>query len=520
MFRVIDCIVGNHDPRLVALAVVLCLFACATAMSLIGRAKAGRGRVRTLWVAGAGFVAGSGIWATHFVAMLAYQPGFPFGFDITLTVTSIAIAIALCTAGFAFAVRGELVTLGGAIVGCAVGAMHYVGMAGLRMAATETWEPVPVAASLVVGMAVTAAAIGLALRGRGLRAYFASTLLFASAICAMHFTGMAAVHFSYSPLIAAPTGILHPEAIAVAVAALVTLIIGTGLAMAVIDHRVANHAAREAKVLREYVGRLEATRDKLERSLEDRALALAAAAAANKAKSDFLAAMSHELRTPLNAIIGFSEMMTTQMFGPLGDHRYRGYASDIHRSGTHLLSLINDILDLSQLDARKADIFEEVVGIAGIVSEAIRMVEKQAEIGGVGLTRDIPPDLPCVLADARRIKQVLINVLSNAVKFTPSGGRVAVTAAVRPDGLVIVVTDTGIGIKQELIAKALENFGQIDSSIARKHKGTGLGLPLAKKLMELHGGTLSLESEAGVGTRVTAAFPARRVLPRSNSVAA
>jgi signal transduction histidine kinase len=520
MFRVIDCIADEHDLRLVLLAGILCLFACATAISLIGRARAGSGSVRLLWIAGAGLVAGSGIWATHFVAMLAYEPGIPFGFDVTLTVASIAIAIVLCTAGFALAVIGRFAALGGAVAGFAVGVMHYVGMAGLRMSASETWDPGTVAASLVVGMAVTTATLVLALHGRGLRAYFASTMLFASAICAMHFTGMAAVHLSYNPLIPAPPGILDPETIAVAVAALVTLIIGTGLAMAVIDHRVANHAAREAAILREYVARLEATRDELERSLGARAAALTAAASADKAKSDFLAAMSHELRTPLNAIIGFSEMMTRQMFGPLGDHRYRGYASDIHSSGMHLLSVINDILDLSQLDARKTELHEESVEIAGIVAEALRMVEKQAEIGGVTLTRDIPPDLPCVLADARRIKQVLINVLSNAVKFTQPGGRVVVTARARPDGLAIAVTDTGIGIKQEFIAKALENFGQVNSSIAREHKGTGLGLPLAKQLIELHGGTLSLESEAGVGTRVTVVLPAFRVLPYRKTVAA
>jgi len=520
MFRVIDCITDEHDLRLVLLAGILCLFACTTAISLIGRANASRGGVRTLWIGGAGFVAGSGIWATHFVAMLAYEPGIPFGFDVALTIASIVVAVVLCTAGFAVAVFGKFPALGGAIVGFSVAGMHYVGMAGLRISASETWEPITVAVSLAAGTVIASAATVLALRGRGLRAYFASSALFATAICVMHFTGMAAVHLSYNPLIPAPVGILDPQTIAVVTAALVTLIIGTGLAMAVIDHRVANHAAHEASTLREYVARLEATRDELERSLEDRATALTEAASANKAKSDFLAAMSHELRTPLNAIIGFSEMMTAQMFGPLGDHRYKGYATDIHDSGMHLLSLINDVLDLSQLNAKKSELLEESIDISRIVAEAIRMVETQAEIGGVTLTTDIPFDLPSVLVDARRIKQVLINVLSNAVKFTHSGGRVTVTAGIRPDGLAIAVRDTGIGIKQELIAKALENFGQINSSIARKHKGTGLGLPLAKQLMELHGGLLTLESEADVGTCVTAILPACRVLPQRTTVAA
>jgi len=300
--------------------------------------------------------------------------------------------------------------------------------------------------------------------------------------------------------------------IAVAVAALATLIIGIGLMMAVIDHRIAGRAAREALVLRDYVAQLEAAKKDLEKSLEDRAAALTEAAAANKAKSDFLAAMSHELRTPLNAIIGFSEMMTTQLFGPLGNHRYWTYATDIHESGTHLLSLINDILDLSQLDARKTELFEQSASFAAIVADARRMVEKQAEGGGVALAVDVPADLPCILVDTRRIKQVLINVLSNAVKFTPRGGHVDLTARLRSGGLAIVIRDTGIGIKKELIAKALENYGQINSDTARKHKGTGLGLPLAKQLMELHGGSLTLESEPGVGTCITLTVPACRVL--------
>ncbi len=520
MFRVIDCIAENHDLRLVLLAVSLCLFACCTTFGLFARARAATNRNRVLWVAGAGFVAGCGIWATHFVAMLAYQAGFLIDYDISLTVLSILIAVALCTAGFALALVPGCSAPGGALAGAAVGIMHYVGMAALRVPAREIWDLRFVAVSLAIGIAAMAFGMRLAVEGRSLTRYLAGVLIFTLAICTMHFTGMAAVRFVYDPLLAAPSGVLNPAAIAVAVAAVAVLILGTGMVLAIVDHHRAVRAVRDAARLRRYIVELEATKAELERSLQDRAIALANAAAANKAKSAFLAAMSHELRTPLNAIIGFSEMMTVQAFGPIGDARYKDYAHDIHDSGRHLLALINDILDLSRLDAGKADLYEETLQIAPLIADCLRMMEPQARAAGLTLLEDVPADLPRVLGDERRLKQVLINLLGNAMKFTASGGRVTVTARQTAQGLAIAVADTGIGIAPEDIATAFETFGQVDSSITREHPGTGLGLPLARKLMELHDGSLVLESTPDVGTTVTALLPVARVLARSRSSAA
>jgi signal transduction histidine kinase len=520
MFNVIDCITRQHDPRLVLLAVVLCLFACCTTLSVIGRARTSVGRSRVFWIAGGGFVAGSGMWSTHFVAMLAYQPGFPFGFDVTLTVVSIVVAIALCTVGFAIAVIGRAATLGGAVVGLAIGIMHYVGMAALRAPANESWELHTVVASLAVGILLAALGLVLALHARGLRSYFAGALCLTLAICAMHFTGMTAVHFAYDPLVPADANIFNPAAIAIGIAVMAVLILSMGMAMAIGDHRLAHRAALESEVLRANVIKLEAAKAELEQSLAERAVIVTALDKANRVKSDFLAAMSHELRTPLNAIIGFSEMMTTQTFGPLGDHHYADYAQDIHRSGRHLLSLINDVLDLSKLDAGKVELFEEEVAIGGVVSECLRLMKKQAALGGVMLSEDIPCGLPLILADERRIKQVFLNLLANAVKFTHPGGVVSIAARNRPEGMSITVTDTGIGIDPDSILKAFENFGQINSSIARKRQGSGLGLPLAKRLIELHGGTMTLHSVVGHGTVVTALLPANRVLVRLGAVAA
>ena len=234
---------------------------------------------------------------------------------------------------------------------------------------------------------------------------------------------------------------------------------------------------------------------------------------ANRSKTEFLANMSHELRTPLNAVIGFSEAMLEGMFGSLGDERYYEYAGDIHESGHHLLRLINDILDVSKIEAGVLDMHEEAVDVALAAEASVRLVRPRAEEGGIHLDNHINSELPLLHADERRLKQILLNLLSNAVKFTPRGGRVALAATLDGDGsLEVTVTDTGIGMAGHEIATALSPFGQVDSSMARKHEGAGLGLPLTRGLMTLHGGDLSVSSEKGKGTEVSLSFPATRVL--------
>ncbi|HEY7688383.1 MAG TPA: PAS domain-containing protein [Dongiaceae bacterium] len=232
---------------------------------------------------------------------------------------------------------------------------------------------------------------------------------------------------------------------------------------------------------------------------------------ANRAKSDFLAMMSHELRTPLNAIIGFSEIVLGEVFGPVGNAKYHGYVADIQRSGSHLLELINDILDLSKAEAGLMELNEEGMDVAQMISTTLGMVQLRAEEAGVSLSSDIAAGLPEVIADARKIRQSLLNLTSNAVKFTPQGGQVTVRAHMDGESLCIVVEDTGIGIAAGDIPKALAPFGQIDSALSRRHAGTGLGLPLTKRLVEAHGARLHLRSEVGVGTVATIEFPPARL---------
>ena len=235
---------------------------------------------------------------------------------------------------------------------------------------------------------------------------------------------------------------------------------------------------------------------------------------ANRAKSEFIANMSHELRTPLNAIIGFAEILEGQRLGPLGNDKYQEYAKDIEESGRHLLALINTVLDLSKIEAGKDTLEETTVEIAQIVQPIRIMMQQLAHQSDVELVAVLPDHLPFLRADERKIKQILLNLMSNSIKFTGSGGRVTIGAEIEADGgLAIRVSDTGIGIAPEDIPKALEQFGQVDSALNRRHDGTGLGLPLCKALIERHGGSLELKSEIDAGTIVTIRFPAARVLP-------
>jgi signal transduction histidine kinase len=238
-----------------------------------------------------------------------------------------------------------------------------------------------------------------------------------------------------------------------------------------------------------------------------------AAEAANRTKSGILANMSHELRTPLNAIIGFSDIIRRESFGPIAEKRYLSYATDINDSGTHLLALINDILDVSKAEAGRIELSESVVDIPSLFETSLRLVRPRADEAGISLVAEPTEHLPRLRGDTLRLKQVLINLLSNAIKFTGSGGRVTLSSGLSGSSEIYVrVEDTGIGMASQDIPKALSPFGQLDSSLARKHHGTGLGLPLSKALVELHGGRLELQSTIGHGTTVTVYLPAARVL--------
>ena len=300
---------------------------------------------------------------------------------------------------------------------------------------------------------------------------------------------------AYVPIVVA-TSLDDVESIACAYEAGATDFIPKPLNWLVLNHRVRYilRASRAFEELRRNQDRLIAARD--------------AAEAANRAKSEFIANMSHELRTPLNAIIGFSGMMSDRMFGPLGD-RYLEYANIIGDSGRHLLAIITDILELAKSDANRLSLAEEPVDIGRVVYLSSTIVQEMARQAQVEFVSEIEEGLPPLVGDQAKMTQILVNLLSNAIKFTAPGGGVRLSVqSGAGGGIILRVKDTGIGMSAEQIPIALAPFGQIDAGLDRKYDGVGLGLPLTKRLVELHGGTISIASEPGKGTAVSVHLPA------------
>jgi signal transduction histidine kinase len=240
---------------------------------------------------------------------------------------------------------------------------------------------------------------------------------------------------------------------------------------------------------------------------------------ANRAKTDFLLTMSHELRTPLNAIMGFSEVMKQQLRGPLGDERYVDYANDIYDSASHLLAVINNILDISRIEAGRLELDEQAVVIADEVTKALRQLEEEARNANIRLASDIEQDLPLLLGDTNKIRQIVINLVGNAVRYMPDRGTVTVKACRAPEGgIVLAVEDDGAGMAPEDVERVISPFVRLSNPMVRAHDGTGLGLPLVKALVELHGGNFELTSEIGRGTTATSVFPKSRVIEAEMAV--
>ena len=294
--------------------------------------------------------------------------------------------------------------------------------------------------------------------------------------------------------------------------AALALLITFSAIMALINYRAGAKVISDIRTLTE---QLQREKERLLHTVGELNVAKAAADDANRAKSEFLAGMSHELRTPLNAILGFSEIIKDELFGPVGQHQYADYANDVHKSGQHLLDLINDVLDLSKIQAGKVELREVEVDLSRLVRDAISLTRERARKAGVSLSFDESASGPVVLADRRLLTQILLNLLSNAIKFTTFGGTVTARTFSDARGIGFAVEDTGIGMAPDDIVKAMSPYGQIDSKVARKHQGTGLGLPISLSLAALHGGNLAIDSKVGRGTTITLALPSSRAIGSS-----
>jgi signal transduction histidine kinase len=485
------------------IAALVCFLAAYTFFSLTIKNGTGE-KLRYPWLIAASVALGCGAWAVNLIMLLAYQTQVPFTFEMGPIVFALAVGMIGCSAGLFVARRSDQMPLGGAIVGLAIAAMFFTQIQGVHFAAKTNWSSLDVAMSVLLGASFGAAALS---RGRLLPDIYGrllSALMLSAGVMSTHFVGLAALNLTEISTVSSASDITMPVMFGIALTAVIMLIIGLGIVGALVDR---------------YVGEIETAKDQLEARVTERTDELSAAKlraeSAARAKSEFLASMSHELRTPLNAIIGFSDMIAHASMGPI-DPRYSNYGTDIFNSGQHLLSLVNEVLDLSKLESGRFELHEEQLDIAEVLDSCREMVTGLANKAGVELTIDLDPNLHQVWADPLRIKQIVVNLLSNAIKFTEAGGHVFAGARMSDTGeTVIDVQDTGIGMRAQDIEKALEPFGQIDSPMNRGQGGTGLGLPVVKHLIELHGGKLTIVSDAGAGTSVSVRLPAAAALRKA-----
>lgn len=498
MFRVIACITQEHNLWLLALAALICAITSTSAFLMLSRAGVRDGVIGRVWALAAGLIAGLGVWATHFVAMTAYDVGVPLSFELPPLFGSLLLSLAAQTGAFWLAYRARDAHawgFAGALCGLGIIVMHYIGMTGVEAAAMQRWDAGLVAASVIMSILFAAGAFVAFHAARDTWRALKAGAILVLAICALHFTGMSAL--TLLPMGgAAPDGISQAMlGVVVGFAALLCLVAALAAAMA--DIYLSDRQRLENLRLRDMVA---------ERTAE-LAAATARAEAANDAKSQFLANMSHELRTPLNAIIGYGEIIAEDCDDPTVTKD----AARIVSAGQHLLELINDILDLSKIDAGCVELEHGEYSVSDLAHETLDTVRPAAASRGTALNIELGQQLGHGVNDAFKIKQCLLNLLSNAVKF--SEGKTVTLRVQREreggeDWVLFAVRDTGIGMSEDEMARLFQPFMQANAGTSRKFGGTGLGLSITRRFAQLMGGDVTVQSVLGQGSTFTLRLPA------------
>jgi len=507
---------GSYDSLLVVFSYVVAVVASYTVLDLVERISTSSGRNRWLWLLFGAIAMGMGIWSMHFVGMLAFSLAVPVAYDLAYVVLSVLVAIAasfiaLFVVGRSRVTWNQLIG-GGVLLATGISAMHYIGMAA--MVVDISYDPVYFTLSIVIALVASIAALWLSFyfrkgapRGDGWKK-FGSGLIMGAAIVGMHYTGMAAAHFHLGNPSSGSIGMmLDQKWLAYFISAGTLFTLGLSI-LGIFISKKFNHKDSEIQAKADEIyamnQELRQLNDHLEELVRERTLQLEQAhdeaIKANLIKSQFLANMSHELRTPLNAIIGYSEMLMEEA-EELGQQTFIEDLGKIGKSGKHLLALINDILDISKIEAGKIELFNETFDLEELTQDVLTTVKPLVAANGNLLeTRCI---VGSMTADMTKLKQILINLLSNASKFTKDGTiQFEVSRETRNNisGYCFRIRDTGIGMTSEQVDKLFQPFTQADSSTTRKYGGTGLGLAISQSFSKLMGGIIEVNSELGAGS--------------------
>lgn len=493
-------LIGYYQPSLVLLSILAAIFASYTSLSLAMRVKRSRGYAPHVWMAGGAFAMGTGIWAMHFIGMLAFRLPIPLAYDPLITFLSWLLPVIV--SGLALwqlrhrELSGRHLAWGALLMGLGINAMHYTGMAGMRMDPAIRYDPWLFLASVAIAIGASGGALWIGFRlHENIRhprlKQLGAAIVMGGAIAGMHYTGMAAAHFDAASVCRAADNGVNQDYLAVLVAVAAFAVLGIALLTAVFDARLearnrtlaaslVTAAERQELYLREQKARVEAEN-------------------LSQLKDEFLATLSHELRTPLNAMLGWSQLL---LQGYRDEAMLRRGLETIERNARAQSQLIEDMLDMSRLITGKIRVEANAVSPAEFVNAALETARPAALGKQIHLAAEIDYDAGPVLGDAGRMQQVMSNLVSNAIKFTEPGGRVLVRVRCGEDEVAIDVSDTGIGIDPEFLPYVFDRFRQADSSSARSHGGLGLGLAIARQLVELQGGAITVAS-GGVGRGAT-----------------
>ena len=505
---------AHHEHLLVLISYIIAVFASFTALEMGERLRSASAATRVFWLVAAAIALGGGVWSTHFLGMLAYKIPLAQAYDPLMTIASGAIAVAAVATGlqiFQSTVTWRRVALAGVLVGLGVAAMHYCGMAALRVPGQIYYRPGLFALSVVI--AVTAASIALwlahVLRFTWQRG--AAALVMALAICGMHYTAMAAtVIVAGPPALRSSGGLVQSDDLALVVTFGVTLIFGLGLVCAFVDRRSEQMALREADRLRALNLELAERTQSLTDALADLDHARRAQAA-TLAKSELMSNMSHELRTPLNAILGFAQLMQLNSKREPLTPRQGQAVKHIVNSGAHLLKLIEAVLDLASLDSAQASMHTEPLDIAQILLDLRDSFADEAKRASVALIVDCDRAQPSVhvAADRRRLSQILSSLVSNAIIYNRPGGLVRMSIEALGERVAIAIGDTGQGIPATMLPSLFQPFNRLGRE-GGAILGAGVSLTISKRLAEAMGGELTFKSVDGEGSTFTVIMQAER----------